>query len=43
MGPGGVPKIFRFVWVVELLNHLLLFETNTKDTSHMKFMNINEY
>ena len=38
MGPGWSPKISRFVWVVESLNHPLLFETNTKDAPHMKFI-----
>ena len=37
-GFGEAPKIFRFVWVVESLNHPLLFGTNTKDMPHMKFI-----
>ena len=37
-GTRWSPKIFRFVWVVESLNHPLLFETNTKDMPHMKFI-----
>ena len=37
-GFGEAPKIFRFVWVVESLNHPLLSGTNTKDMPHMKFI-----
>ena len=36
--PGRSPKTFRIVWVVESLNHPILYETNTKNTPHMKFI-----